>query len=231
MRLTLKNNLSFIVLLISGMAQLCFAQTHAAELNRSCIKAYPQAKDVTDLALIGLYQQLCDKSVKKNIPLQHQLNTQIAKRYVELGYNLKALNLIEKLHQQNYHHQDLTDLGFLAGIGISAGSLEQMRSTEVRALNEFTYPQAKSLTEHIYLAQPAPKFSESSSHTALNLKSKQIKTKANTTLKQNVNLKKNKTSSNNTKVNTAAMNNKKPENISTQTHGLTTNPFGSLKNN
>ena len=45
--------------------------------------------------------------------LQQQLSTQIAKRYVEVGDHLKALNLIEQLHQQNYIHQNLTDLKFL----------------------------------------------------------------------------------------------------------------------
>src|SRR5690606_574754 len=159
------------------MAQLCFAQTHAAELKKSCIKSYPQAKNDTDSTVIDLYQQLCDKTAKKNILLQQQLSTQnillqqqlstqIAKRYVEVGDHLKALNLIEQLHQQNYTHQDLTDLEFLAGVGISSQSLEQMRSTEVRALNDSTYPQAKSLSEHIYLAQPVAKFSESASTTA-----------------------------------------------------------------
>ncbi len=54
---------------------------------------------------------------------------------LKVGDHLKALNLIEQLHQQNYIHQNLTDLKFLAGIGISSQSLEQMRRTEVRALS------------------------------------------------------------------------------------------------
>lgn len=231
MRLILKNNLGFIVLLISGMAQLCFAQTHAAELKKSCIKSYPQAKNDTDSTIIDLYQQLCDKTARKNMHLQQQLSTQIAKRYVEVGDHLKALNLIEQLHQQNYIHQNLTDLKFLAGIGISSQSLEQMRSTEVRALNEFTYPQAKSLTEHIYLAQPVAKFSESASTTARNSKLKNTKNKPNNPVKQSLSQNKNKVSKSNLKNNTAAISNKKTESISTRTHTPSTNPFGSLNNN
>lgn len=225
----MKNNLGFMVLLISGMAQLCFVQVHAAELKKSCIKTYPQAKNDTDSTLIGLYQQLCDKSTKKDISLQHQLNTQIAKRYVELGDNLKALNLIEQLHQQRYHHQDLTDLNFLAGIGITSDSLEHMRSTEVRALNEYTYPQAKSLTEHIYLAQPTPRFSESSPKTALGSKSKQAKIKPNITVKQNISQNKNKKANRKIPTNTAIASNKKTENITTKNQTLNSNPFGSFK--
>ncbi|MGE8537654.1 MAG: hypothetical protein ACN6NI_00075 [Acinetobacter sp.] len=220
----MKNDLGIMALIMLGMAQVCAAQAHAAELNRSCIKAYPQAKNDTDSTLIGLYQQLCEKSAKKNIQRQHQLNTQIAKRYVELGNNLKALNLIERLHQQNYHHQDLTDLGFLAGVGISAQNLEQMRSSEVRALNDFTYPQARSLTEQIYLAQPAPVFSEPVSSTALISKPKQAKMGKNNSLKQNVKLNKNKKTSNSPKMNTAVINTKNQQSI-------TTHPFGSFKNN
>jgi len=228
LRLILKNNLGFIVLLISGMAQLCFAQTHAAELKKSCIKSYPQAKNDTDSTVIDLYQQLCDKTARKNILFQQQLSTQIAKRYVEVGDHLKALNLIEQLHQQNYTHQDLTDLEFLAGVGISSQSLEQMRSTEVRALNDSTYPQAKSLSEHIYLAQPVAKFSESASTTARNSK---VKNKPNNPVKQSLSQNKNKVSKSNLKNNTAAISSKKTESISTRTPTPSTNPFGSLNNN
>ncbi|MCU7226305.1 hypothetical protein OC498_15690, partial [Acinetobacter bohemicus] len=82
-----------------------------------------------DSALIGLYQQLCDKSAKKNILLQQELNVQIAKRYVELGSPLKALNLVNELRRQQYDSQVLTDLSFMAGVAISSDALEQMRST------------------------------------------------------------------------------------------------------
>ncbi|WP_216934130.1 MULTISPECIES: hypothetical protein [unclassified Acinetobacter] len=225
----MKNILGFIVLLISGMVQLCFAQIHAAELKKSCIKSYPQAKNDTDLTVIDLYQRLCDKPAKKSIQFQQQLSTQIAKRYIEVGNHLKALNLIEQLNQQNYTHQDLTDLKFLAGIGISSQSLEQMRSTEVRALNNSTYPQAKLLTEHIYLAQPVAKFSESALTMAMNSREKKAKSKPNSPIKRN--LSQNKTSNSNLKKNTAVSSSKKTESISTRTHSPSTNPFGSLNNN
>ena len=87
---------------------------------------------------------------------------------MELGSHLKALNLIDQLHRQQQYNQTLTDLSFMAGIAISSNALQQMRSTEVRALNETTYPQAKLLAENIQFAKPALAPVEFKSHTVSN---------------------------------------------------------------
>ncbi len=218
----MKKYISFISLFIFGTACLYLPQVHAAELKKSCIKANPYAAGETDPTLIGLYQQLCDKSAKKNISLQHELNTQIAKRYVELGSHLKALNLIDQLHRQQ-HNQTLTDLGFMAGVAISSNALQQMRSTEVRALNETTYPQAKLLAENIQFAKPVPASVEPKSYTASNIKNIKKQTA--------VSMKRSTTSSTKTKNVVKSASIKKTENISTRTNTASSNPFGSLKNN
>ena len=219
----MKKYISFISLFIFGTACLYLPQVHAAELKKSCIKVNPYAAGETDPTLIDLYQQLCDKSAKKNIPLQHELNTQIAKRYVELGSHLKALNLIDQLHRQQQYNQTLTDLSFMAGIAISSNALQQMRSTEVRALNETTYPQAKLLAENIQFAKPALAPVEFKSHTVSNTKNSKKQTAAST--------KRSTTTSTKTKNVVKSAPIKKTENISTRTNTASSNPFGSLKNN
>lgn len=221
----MKKYINFITLLIAGMACFYLPQAHATELKRSCIKANPDAAGEIDFALIGLYQQLCDKSAKKNILLQQELNVQIAKRYVELGSPLKALNLVNELRRQQYDSQVLTDLSFMAGVAISSDALEQMRSTEVRALNETTYPQAKLLVENIQFAKPVLAPAESKPLHPLN--SKKAKKQVSTNSKKTINVQKNTKPKTNVKTAPA----KKTENISTRTQTVSSNPFGSLKNN
>lgn len=142
---------------------------------------------------------------------------------MELGSHLKALNLIDQLHRQQQHNQTLTDLGFMAGVAISSNALQQMRSTEVRALNETTYPQAKLLAENIQFAKPVPASVEPKSYTASNIKN--IKKQTAVSMKRSI------TSSTKTKNVVKSASIKKTENISTRTNTASSNPFGSLKNN
>lgn len=142
---------------------------------------------------------------------------------MELGSHLKALNLIDQLHRQQQYNQTLTDLSFMAGIAISSNALQQMRSTEVRALNETTYPQAKLLAENIQFAKPALAPVEFKSHTVSNTKNSKKQTAAST--------KRSTTTSTKTKNVVKSAPIKKTENISTRTNTASSNPFGSLKNN
>lgn len=221
----MKKYIIFINLIISSAAFFYLPQTQAAELKRACIKAYPDAAGETDSALIGLYQQLCDKPAKKNILLQQELKTEIVKRYVELDSSLKALNLINQLQHQQDHSPALTDLSFRAGIGIASAALEHMRSTEVRALNETTYAPAKSFIEKVKFAKPVPIAVEVRPLSASS--SKNIKKHMKTSPKRIAASSK----SSKAKITVKSAPAKKTENISTSTHIVSSNPFGSLKNN
>ena len=67
-----------------------------------------------------------------------------------MGKNLKALQLVDSLRKQNIQHTALTDVTFLAGVGIAQSSLQHMRNNELRYLSpEMTYPAAKQFSESI----------------------------------------------------------------------------------
>ncbi|WP_445114517.1 hypothetical protein [Acinetobacter sp. WZC-1] len=107
-----------------------------------------------DAALLGIYQQICDKKNKDN---KNNLLVQAAQRFQQLGQNLKALQLINTLHAQNIQSTILTDTKFLAGVSVADTALKQMREHELRYLTEDgTYPVAKGFSDEIALARPTP---------------------------------------------------------------------------
>ncbi|NNH00196.1 hypothetical protein [Acinetobacter sp. ANC 5414] len=139
------------------------------------MKDYPLVTGETDQDLLNIYSQICDKKNKKNIALQNELLIQAAQKYQQLGKNLKALQLIESLSQQNVQRTALTDVAFLAGVGIAESYLQLMRSNEVRYLNaQTTYPAAKKLSDHIHLSLPEPDTSKTQAITDTSIKQKKI---------------------------------------------------------
>ena len=132
------------------VSQFTFADENRIELKKGCIKDYPLVADETDPDLLNIYSQICDKKNKKNIELKNELFIQAAQKFQQLGKNLKALQLVDSLRKQNIQHTALTDVTFLAGVGIAQSSLQQMRNNELRYLSpEMTYPAAKQFSESI----------------------------------------------------------------------------------
>ena len=132
------------------VSQFTFADENRIELKKGCIKDYPLVADETDPDLLNIYSQICDKKNKKNIELKNELFIQAAQKFQQLGKNLKALQLVESLRKQNIQHTALTDVTFLAGVGIAQSSLQHMRNNELRYLSpEMTYPAAKQFSESI----------------------------------------------------------------------------------
>lgn len=132
------------------VSQFTFADENRIELKKGCIKDYPLVADETDPDLLNIYSQICDKKNKKNIELKNELFIQAAQKFQQLGKNLKALQLVDSLRKQNIQHTALTDVTFLAGVGIAQSSLQHMRNNELRYLSpEMTYPAAKQLSESI----------------------------------------------------------------------------------
>ena len=132
------------------VSQFTFADDHRIELKKGCIQDYPLVTDETDPDLLNIYSQICDKKNKKNIELKNELSIQAAQRFQQLGENLKALQLVDSLRKQNIQHTALTDVTFLAGVGIAQSSLQHMRNNELRYLSpEITYPAAKQFSDSI----------------------------------------------------------------------------------
>lgn len=132
------------------ISQFTFADENRIELKKGCIQNNPLVADETDPDLLNIYSQICDKKNKKNIELKNELFIQAAQKFQQLGKNLKALQLIDSLHKQNIQHTALTDVTFLAGVGIAQSSLQHMRNNELRYLSpEMTYPAVKQFSESI----------------------------------------------------------------------------------
>ena len=128
------------------VSQFTFADENRIELKKGCIKDYPLVADETDPDLLNINSQICDK----NIELKNELFIQAAQKFQQLGKNLKALQLVDSLRKQNIQHTALTDVTFLAGVGIAQSSLQHMRNNELRYLSpEMTYPAAKQFSESI----------------------------------------------------------------------------------
>ncbi|WP_227865771.1 MULTISPECIES: hypothetical protein [Acinetobacter] len=183
-----KYNLILTFVLTASLMQFSFAKDQTQEISKSCLKDYPVAAGDTDAELINFYNQLCDKGNRKNDVLKQELSLKIAQRYQGLGYNLKALEVINQLRSQNVSSRELTDVTFLAGVSIAQNALNQMRSTELRSLTETSYAPAKQLAETIRFAQPTvekPLESEDESFKSKSNKSSKSSLKSTTQSKRN----------------------------------------------
>jgi len=170
------------LLVMLSVSPLAFASEKMIELKKACIKDYPLVGDETDSDLLNIYRQICDKTNKKNIELKNELSIQAAQRFQTLGKNLKALQLVDDLRKQNVQRRELTDVAFLAGVGIAESNLQHMRNHEMRYLNaENTYPAAKKLSDHIQIALPEPDTSNAKAVTVKTIGLKlRVKTTSNT---------------------------------------------------
>ena len=142
------------IILASCLSQSIFAKDDGVSIKKSCLKDYPLAVGDTDSEIIGFYNQLCDKKNKKDETLKNQLLTNIATKYQNNGYNLKALQVVDELRGRKFQSPELTDVTFLAGVAISYNALNNMRSNENRTLDETTYAPAKVFADNIRYIQP-----------------------------------------------------------------------------
>ncbi|CAB1221466.1 hypothetical protein [Acinetobacter bouvetii] len=176
-----KTRIFWALTLVFSVSTFTFAREQPIELKKGCIKDHPIVAGETDPDLLNIYSQICDKKNKKNIVLQHELSIQAAQKFQAMGKNLKALQLVDQLREQNVQHSELTDVAFLAGIAIAENSLQHMRSQEMRYLKaDSTYPAAKQLSDHIQHALPEPDTSDAKAITTSSIKQKKsLKINAN----------------------------------------------------
>ena len=178
-----KYKLFLPLLVMLSISPFTFASENNIELKKACIKDYPLMGDETDPDLLNIYRQICDRKNKKNIELKNELSIQAAQRFQALGKNLKVLQLVDDLRKQNIQRRELTDVAFLAGVGIAESNLQHMRNHEMRYLNsESTYPAAKELSNHIHIALPEPDTSNAKAVTANSIR---LKSRVKTTLNTN----------------------------------------------
>lgn len=171
MRILTKGMLFVPMITAVCIAQVSYAKKEdSLELNKSCIKLYPLAAGDTDADLISLYTQMCDKNNRKNQALLSGLQIQIAQKYQAQGYNLKALQAVAQLRNQNISTPEMTEAEFLAGTAISQSALNHMRTVELHSLSEEAYQPAKVLADTIRFAQPVVQNKETVSENAYNKK-------------------------------------------------------------
>lgn len=171
MRILTKGMLFVPMITAVCIAQVSYAKKEdSLELNKSCVKLYPLAAGDTDADLISLYTQMCDKNNRKNQALLSGLQIQIAQKYQAQGYNLKALQAVAQLRNQNISTPEMTEAEFLAGTAISQNALNHMRTVELHSLSEEAYQPAKVLADTIRFAQPVAQNRETVSENAYNKK-------------------------------------------------------------
>lgn len=171
MRILTKGMLFVPLITAVCIAQVSYAKKEdSLELNKSCIKLYPLAAGDTDADLISLYTQMCDKNNRKNQALLSGLQIQIAQKYQAQGYNLKALQAVAQLRNQNISTPEMTEAEFLAGTAISQSALNHMRTVELHSLSEEAYQPAKVLADTIRFAQPVVQNRETVSENTYNKK-------------------------------------------------------------
>ena len=146
----LKNSILFTAfLLCSTFGSMAYA--NEVELKRSCVKDNPLVAGETDATLLQIYAQVCDKKNKDN---KNGYLAQAAQQFQKIGRNDKALRLVNELNANNIQHPSLTDVKFLAGVGIANEALAQMRGAEVRYLTDETYAPAIALNNAVKKARP-----------------------------------------------------------------------------
>lgn len=146
----MKNSILFTTaLLCSCLGSVAYADE--VNLKKSCVKDNPLVAGESDAALLQIYAQACDK---KNKDTKANYLAQAAQRFQQIGKNYKALQLVNDLQADNIQHSSLTDVKFLAGIGIANEALKQIRGAEVRYLTDETYAPAIELSEAVKKAKP-----------------------------------------------------------------------------
>ncbi|MBJ9954583.1 hypothetical protein ACG9YX_16960 [Acinetobacter nematophilus] len=149
----MKNYIPYILVLGASFASTFVSANDEIKLKRSCIKDYPMVEGETNPELLGIYAQLCDK---KNKDYKNKLLVSAAEKFQQLGKNEKALQIVSYLDTLNIQSNELTDVKFLASLGLASDALNKMRTSEMRYLTEAkTYPVAKNFTDAVRQAMPA----------------------------------------------------------------------------
>ena len=148
MRSILKKTILFTTLLLGSVIT---TSTFAEELKRSCVKDNPLVAGESDPTLLQVYSQVCDKKNKDN---KNSNLVLAAQRFQQLGQNEKALQLVSELNANQFQHTALTDVKFLAGLGIANEALKQIREKEVRYLSDDEYAPAIAFSEAVRKAKP-----------------------------------------------------------------------------
>ena len=149
----MKNSISYILVLGASLATTLAYADDEIKLKKSCIKDYPAVAGETSPEILTIYSQICDK---KNKDTKDQLLVSAAEKFQLLGKNGKAMQIVSYLESLNIQSNELTDVKFLAGIGLANEALNKMRGTEIRYLTEGkTYPVAKSFVDAVKNAAPA----------------------------------------------------------------------------
>lgn len=144
----MKNSILLATFLIGSFLG---TSVYADDLKRSCVKDYPLVSGETDPTLIGIFAQVCDKKNKDN---KNAYLVQAAQQFQKIGQNFKALQIVNDLNAQNFSHSALTDVKFLAGIGIADQALSQIRNKEVRYLTDEGYDASMKLNDAVKRAKP-----------------------------------------------------------------------------
>lgn len=150
--LILKNISKLLVLFFTIFV---IQSTYAADvkIKRSCIKDNPLIQGVSDVQLLSIYTQICDK---KNKDQRDQYLILAAKRFQQLGMNDRSLSIVNTLEAKQVKSQELTDVKFLIGTHLAGDALAKMRGQESRFLSkELTYPPAQILAENIRQSVPS----------------------------------------------------------------------------
>jgi len=123
------------------------------KLKKSCLKDYPEVVGENNPELLIIYSQLCDKKNKDN---KNSNLVLAAQKFQQIGRNDKAIQIVNYLEGQNFQNTDLTDVKFLAGIGLAYDALNKMQNSEMRYLTENgTYPIAKNFADALKKATPS----------------------------------------------------------------------------
>lgn len=133
------------------LISLLGATAHANELKKTCVKDNPIVAGETDPTLVGIFVQVCEK---KNSSSKNAYLVQAAQQFQKIGRNLKALQLVNQLNTQGFNHSSLTDVKFLASVGIANQAVNQIRNQESRYLNDESYSAATKLSDLVKNAKP-----------------------------------------------------------------------------
>jgi hypothetical protein len=147
-RFILKKSVLLTTLLLGSFLG---GNVYADELKKSCVKDNPLVAGESDPTLIGIYTQVCDKKNKDN---KNAYLVQAAQQFQKLGRNLKALQLVNELNSSGINHTSLTDVKFLASVGIADQAVNQIRNQEGRYLNDDSYALAVGLNDAVKNAKP-----------------------------------------------------------------------------
>lgn len=148
----MKKIISYSFVLGAALACTWLHADDEIKLKKSCLKDYPAVVGESNPELLSIYAQLCDK---KNKERKNELLIQAASQFQKNGQNFKSLQVINELESNNIKNNTVTDIKFLAALGITDSALQYMKQQESRYLNaEDTYPAAIKFSEDVKKSIP-----------------------------------------------------------------------------